>query len=86
MARCSGRSRRPESIAEVVAIDADDDGHIDLRHLERQLSRFAERPLKIGSFSAASNVTGILSDTCAIADLLHRHGAYSFWDYAAAAP
>ncbi|MCL2781945.1 MAG: aminotransferase class V-fold PLP-dependent enzyme, partial [Actinomycetia bacterium] len=32
------------------------------------------------------NVTGILTDACAIADLLHRHGAYSFWDYAAAAP
>ncbi len=44
------------------------------------------RPLKIGSFSAASNVTGILSNTCAIADLLHRYGAFSFWDFAAAAP
>jgi selenocysteine lyase/cysteine desulfurase len=42
--------------------------------------------LRIGSFSAASNVTGILSDTAAIAALLHRHGALSFWDYAAAGP
>ena len=48
--------------------------------------RHADRPLKIGSFSAASNVTGILSNSCAIADLLHRHGALSFWDFAAAAP
>jgi selenocysteine lyase/cysteine desulfurase len=48
--------------------------------------RYADRPLRIGSFSAASNVTGILTDTDAIAALLHKHGALSFWDYAAAAP
>jgi selenocysteine lyase/cysteine desulfurase len=50
------------------------------------LERFASRPLKIGSFSAASNVTGIVSDTAAIASLLHRHGALAFFDYAAAGP
>ncbi len=75
-----------ESIAEVVVIGEDADGHIDLADLERQLTRYAARPLLIGSFSAASNVTGILTDTSAIAALLHAHGALSFWDYAAAAP
>ncbi|WP_183098698.1 aminotransferase class V-fold PLP-dependent enzyme [Nocardioides pelophilus] len=75
-----------ESIADVVSIPADADGHIDLALLEAELRRHAERPLKIGSFSAASNVTGILSDTAAISTLLHRHGALSFWDFAAAAP
>jgi selenocysteine lyase/cysteine desulfurase len=75
-----------ESIADVVTIPQNADGHIDLTVLERELVRFADRPVKIGSFSAASNVTGILSDTVAIATLLHAHGALSFWDYAAAAP
>lgn len=75
-----------ESIADVVAIPADSDGHIDLAELERQLELHRARTLKIGSFSAASNVTGILSDTAAISALLHRHGALSFWDFAAAAP
>jgi selenocysteine lyase/cysteine desulfurase len=75
-----------ESIADVVTIGEDADGHIDLNQLESELVAYAERPLKIGSFSAASNVTGILSDTAAIASLLHRHGALSFWDFAAAAP
>ncbi len=75
-----------ESIADVVVIPEDADGHVDLVALEAELVRHADRPLKIGSFSAASNVTGILSNTCAIADLLHRHGALSFWDFAAAAP
>ncbi len=75
-----------ESVADVIEIRENDDGHVDLANLEHELIRFAERPLKIGSFSAASNVTGILSNSCAIADLLHRHGALSFWDFAAAAP
>jgi selenocysteine lyase/cysteine desulfurase len=75
-----------ESIADVIEIREDADGHVDLDVLEAELERHAARPLKIGSFSAASNVTGIFSNTCAIADLLHRHGALSFWDFAAAAP
>jgi selenocysteine lyase/cysteine desulfurase len=75
-----------ESIAEVVAIPEDADGHIDQAHLADQLVRHARRPLLIGSFSAASNVTGVLSDADAIAELLHAHGALSFWDYAAAGP
>ena len=75
-----------ESIADVVTIDEDADGHVDLTQLERELRRHRHRPLKIGSFSAASNVTGIISDTRAIARLLHDHGALSFWDFAAAAP
>ena len=75
-----------ESIADVVTIPEDADGHIDLACLEAELVRHADRVVKIGSFSAASNVTGIVSNTCAIADVLHRHGALSFWDFAAAAP
>jgi selenocysteine lyase/cysteine desulfurase len=75
-----------ESIADVVVIGEDADGHIDLADLERQLDIYAQRPLVIGSFSAASNVTGILTDTSEIAALLHAHGALSFWDYAAAGP
>jgi selenocysteine lyase/cysteine desulfurase len=75
-----------ESIAEVVVIREDADGHIDLGQLAEELARTAGRRLRIGSFSAASNVTGIVSDTRAIATLLHRHGALSFWDFAAAGP
>jgi selenocysteine lyase/cysteine desulfurase len=75
-----------ESIADVVVIHEDADGHVDQDQLEEELRRHADRPLRIGSFSAASNVTGIVSDTRAIAALLHRHGALSFWDCAAAGP
>lgn len=75
-----------ESIADVVVIREDPDGGVDTDELRVQLEKYADRPVKIGSFSAASNVTGILSDTDGIAELLHEHGALSFWDYAAAAP
>jgi selenocysteine lyase/cysteine desulfurase len=75
-----------ESIADVVTIPEDLDGHIDLGALRHELAQYADRPLRIGAFSAASNVTGILTDTRAIARTLHEHGALSFWDFAAAAP
>jgi selenocysteine lyase/cysteine desulfurase len=75
-----------ESAADVVTIAADADGRVDLDDLQRQLRRHWDRPLVIGSFSAASNVTGILTDADRIAEILHAHGALSFWDYAAAGP
>lgn len=75
-----------ESIAEVIEIHEDHNGRIDIADLEKRLEEYADRPLKIGSFSAASNVTGIVSRTHEITALLHRHGALSFWDFAAAAP
>ncbi len=75
-----------ETIAQVITINEDADGRIDLEHLEQQLGRYRDRELLIGSFSAASNVTGIISDRDGISRLLHAHGALSFWDYAAAAP
>lgn len=75
-----------ESIADTVVIGEDENGHIDLTQLETELRRYADRPVRVGSFSAASNVTGILTDADRVAALLHRHGALSFWDYAAAGP
>jgi selenocysteine lyase/cysteine desulfurase len=75
-----------ESIAEVVTILEDGDGRLDLAQLEEELRRYSGRPLKIGSFSAASNVTGIVTDVDRVSMLLHRHDALSFWDYAAAGP
>ena len=75
-----------ETIADVVTIEEDLNGRISVEHLERELIKYKDRPLKIGSFSAASNVTGIGTDTRNIAVTLHKHGALSFWDFAAAGP
>ncbi|RRJ84812.1 aminotransferase class V-fold PLP-dependent enzyme [Aestuariirhabdus litorea] len=75
-----------ESIADLVTIGLDEAGDIDLIQLQQALERYQSRPLKLGSFSAGSNVTGLLTDTRSISQLLHRYGALSCWDYAAAAP
>jgi len=76
-----------EGLATVVEVRLDGDGAIDLAHLEALLRepRYQSR-VRIGSFSAASNVTGIRTPVHAIARLLHRHGAIACFDYAASAP
>ncbi|MHA1775839.1 MAG: aminotransferase class V-fold PLP-dependent enzyme [Promethearchaeia archaeon] len=76
-----------ESFAEVIEIALLKDGTLDLEYLEREISdpRYNNR-LKIGSFSAASNVTGIVSPVYDIARILHRHGAIACFDFAASAP
>ena len=61
------------------------DGSMDLLNLEEQLIRFKDEPgQKIGCFSAASNITGIINSIDEITILLHQHGALAFWDYATA--
>lgn len=76
-----------ETLAEVVEVPLCPQGHLDLGALRERLEdpRFAHRP-RFGSFSAASNVTGLLTDTRAVARLLHAHGAFAFFDFAASAP
>ena len=61
------------------------DTGVDLDDLERRLRAHKGRR-RIGAFSAASNVTGRLTDVAAVADCLHRYGALAVFDYAAAAP
>jgi len=75
-----------ESVAEVVEVALGADGRLDLADLEARARAFAGRPLKIGAFSAASNVTGALTDVGAVARTLHAHGFLACGDYAAAAP
>ena len=62
------------------------DGGLDLADLERRLIAHRHRRLVIGSFSAASNVTGVITDTDRVSALLHAHGAIACWDYAAGGP
>jgi selenocysteine lyase/cysteine desulfurase/tRNA(Ile)-lysidine synthase TilS/MesJ len=77
-----------ESSALIVQINEDAvTGHIDQQHLKEQLIKYSNnKRLIIGAFSAASNVTGLLTDTDTITALLHMYGAYAVWDYACAAP
>lgn len=76
-----------EGMVSVVEVAMTGDGAIDLAHLEAMLQDPAYHGrLRIGSFSAASNVTGMRSPVHEIAALLHRYDALAFFDYAASAP
>jgi selenocysteine lyase/cysteine desulfurase len=75
----------------MVYIDETEDGLLDLVDLENKLKIYSNQAkfknrIKIGCFTAASNITGILIDTISVTVLLHRYDVLSFWDYAAAAP
>ena len=76
-----------QSLATTVQVGLDAAGNVDLGHLEALLQdpRYQGRK-RIGSFSAASNVTGIRADVPRIASLLHKHDAIACFDYAACAP
>ncbi|MFD1731733.1 aminotransferase class V-fold PLP-dependent enzyme [Deinococcus malanensis] len=76
-----------ETLAEVIEVPLCPRGGLDLDALRSLLKApaYARRP-KIGSFSAASNVTGLLTDTRSVARLLHANGAYAFFDFAASGP
>jgi selenocysteine lyase/cysteine desulfurase len=76
-----------QGLATVVEVNLGRDGSVDLEHLEQllKLPEYKGR-LRIGSFSAASNVTGMRTPVREIAQLLHAHDAYACFDYAASAP
>jgi selenocysteine lyase/cysteine desulfurase len=75
-----------ETIAEVIVIKPTKDGLVDLNDLERQLKRYEGRQLKIGAFTACSNVTGIETPYHQMAKMVHKHGGYCFIDFACSAP
>jgi selenocysteine lyase/cysteine desulfurase len=69
----------------LIRIPESSEGGVCLPSLEAQLIANQDKRL-IGSFSAASNVTGILCDQDAITALLRHYNALACWDFAAAAP
>jgi selenocysteine lyase/cysteine desulfurase len=77
-----------ETVGETRFVGLDKNGRIDWRDLERQLAlpEVRERKMRIGTFSAASNVSGIINDVDALAQTMHAHDGYAFFDYAASAP
>ena len=75
-----------ETFADVVLLKPDKDLLIDTGELFRQLEIYKDRPFKIGSFTACSNVTGIRTPYHKMARIMHEHGGLCFVDFAASAP
>ena len=75
-----------ETLGEVILVNPDREGRVDLNHLEQLLNVYKDRQLKIGSFTACSNVTGIQTPYHKLAKLMHQHGGLCFVDFAASAP
>ena len=76
-----------ETYCDVVEIPLNEEGLIDLDALDKALAnpKYVNRE-KIGSFSAASNVSGVRTDVYEVARILHKHGAIACFDFAACAP
>ncbi len=75
-----------ETIADVAVMEPDENGLVEPERLRELLLRYRDRPLKIGSFTACSNVTGIRTPYHELAAIMHEHGGYCFVDFAASGP
>jgi len=75
-----------ETLADVVVVDPDENLLVDPDNLRKLLDKYKNRKLKIGAFSAASNVTGIIPPYHELAAIMHRAGGICFIDFAASAP
>ena len=75
-----------ETDADVVIIPQTENHPVDIEALEKLLQQYKERKIKIGSFTACSNVTGIQTPYHKLAKMMHQHGGYCFVDFAASAP
>ncbi|WP_209940684.1 aminotransferase class V-fold PLP-dependent enzyme [Paenibacillus sp. PvR133] len=75
-----------ETIGDVVCLPPGPGGMVDPTHLERLLLQFRHRPIKIGAFTACSNVTGFEVPIYQLARKMHEHGGVCFVDFSASAP
>lgn len=75
-----------ETLADVVVLEPSPDLMVDPESLRRELAKYRNRPLLIGSFSACSNVTGYFPPYYELARIMHEHNGYCFVDFAASAP
>jgi selenocysteine lyase/cysteine desulfurase/tRNA(Ile)-lysidine synthase TilS/MesJ len=58
----------------------------DYKELESSLQSHKDKIIKMGSFTAGSNITGVYLDVDLISLILHKNNALAFFDYATAAP
>ena len=76
-----------QTLCDIIEVPLNEEEELDLLKLEEIVSdvKYSNRP-KIGSFSAASNVSGLKTDVYEVARILHKHDALACFDFAACAP
>ncbi|MBE8728268.1 aminotransferase class V-fold PLP-dependent enzyme [Flavobacterium hungaricum] len=72
--------------ADVVILPSDENNLVAPEVLSSEIKKYADRSLKIGSFTACSNVTGIITPYHQLAKIMHQNGGFCFVDFAASAP
>jgi selenocysteine lyase/cysteine desulfurase len=75
-----------ETLADVVVLEPSADLKVNPEALRKELEKYRDRPLLIGSFSACSNVTGYYPPYHELAAIMHEYNGYCFVDFAASAP
>jgi selenocysteine lyase/cysteine desulfurase len=75
-----------ETIADVVLLEPDSNLRVNTESLKKEIVRYKNRSLLIGSFSACSNVTGYTPPYFELARIMHEYNGYCFIDFAASAP
>ncbi len=75
-----------ETLADVEVLDPDENGLVDPENLSEKLEKYKNRKLKLGAFTACSNVTGIKTPYHKLARIMHEHGGYCIIDFACSAP
>lgn len=75
-----------ETIADVVVVEPDENNMVSLVNLRQTVKRYKDRKLKIGAFTACSNVTGIQTPYHQMAKVMHEYGGLCFIDFACSAP
>lgn len=75
-----------ETLADVVVLEPATDLSVCTDNLRKEIVKYKDRPLLIGSFSACSNVTGYIPPYYELAKIMHENHGYCFVDFAASAP
>ena len=75
-----------ETQADIVQLKPGRGLLVDPEQLRNELEKYKDRKLKIGSFTACSNVTGIETPIHELAAIMHEYHGVCIVDYAASAP
>jgi len=75
-----------ETYTDVVLLEPDEKNLVDPNILREEIAKYKDRKIKIGAFTACSNVTGVIPDYYELAKIMHENNGLVFIDFAGSAP